>query len=95
MVVWLPPMIFGSTLALSVLALSDDFLVVSPAVSSPATAPATRFVSSLREGEDVLGLTVGVGSAVAAFADDIRSAPATAAARPAAATGMAMRIRRL
>src|SRR4051794_35867577 len=95
MVVSVPPMIFGSTVAVFVLALRDDFWVVCPAVSSPARAPATRFSSSASEGELVAGLIVGVGGAVAAPADEVISAAATAAATPAAARGRAIRIRRL
>src|SRR3954451_20405071 len=95
MVVSLPPMIFGSTEAVFVLALKEDFWVVCPAVSSPARAPATRFSSSVSDGELVAGLTVGVGGAVAAPADEVISAGATAAATPAAATGRAKRMRRL
>jgi len=62
---------------------------------SVASAPATRSVSSDSEAELVLGLTVGSADAVAAFADDMNSAAATAAATPVATTGRAMRIRRL
>jgi hypothetical protein len=58
-------------------------------------APPIRFSSVARLGEVPLVLASGAGCAVAAFADDIRSAPPTAAARAAAATGTAMRIRRL
>ncbi|MDF3145854.1 hypothetical protein PBV88_32615 [Streptomyces sp. T21Q-yed] len=77
------------------LALYDDFAAGSPAVSSPATAPATRRSSSASEAELVAGSTVGLGCAVAAPADEVNSAAATAAARPAAATGSPKRIRRL
>lgn len=77
------------------LALGEDFLVGRPAVPSLAMAPPIRFSSVARLGEVPLVLASGAGCAVAAFADDIRSAPPTAAARAAAATGTAMRIRRL
>jgi hypothetical protein len=77
------------------LVLGEDFVVGRPAVPSLAMAPAIRFSSVARLGEVPLVLASGAGCAVAAFADDIRSAPPTAAARVAAATGTAMRIRRL
>jgi hypothetical protein len=77
------------------LALDEDFVVGCPAVPSLAMAPAIRFCSVARLGEVPLVLASGAGCAVAAFADDIRSAPPTAAARAAAATGTAMCIRRL
>jgi hypothetical protein len=77
------------------LALGEDLLVGCPAVPSLAMAPPIRFSSVARLGEVPLVLASGAGCAVAAFADDIRSAPPTAAARAAAATGTAMRIRRL
>ncbi|GGX26244.1 hypothetical protein GCM10010321_45910 [Streptomyces chartreusis] len=99
MLVVVPPMTMGLTVespaASVVLAPYDDFFDVSPAVSSPATAPATRRSSSAGEAEPVTGFTVGLGSAVAAPADEVSSAVATAAARPAAATGSPKRIRRL
>ncbi|MHC3472413.1 hypothetical protein ACYF6T_27480 [Streptomyces sp. 7R007] len=62
---------------------------------SVASTPAIRSDSSVSEAELVAGLTVGCADAVAAPADDTVSAAATAAARPAAATGRPMRIRRL
>jgi hypothetical protein len=77
------------------LVLGEAFVVGCPAVPSLATAPAIRFCSVARLGEVPVVLASGAGCAVAAFADDIRSAPPTAAARVAAATGTAMRIRRL
>jgi hypothetical protein len=47
------------------------------------------------EGCAATGFTVGIGSAVAAPAEEDISAAVTAAATPAAATGRAKRIRRL
>jgi hypothetical protein len=82
-------------LAPALVLVGEDFVVGCPAVPSLATAPAIRFSSVARLGEVPLVLASGAGCAVAAFADDIRSAPPTAAARAAAATGTAMRIRRL
>lgn len=78
-----------------VLVLGEAFVVGCPAVPSLATAPAIRFCSVARLGEVPVVLASGAYCVVAAFADDIRSAPPTAAARVAAATGTAMRIRRL
>ncbi|MFI6561892.1 hypothetical protein [Streptomyces sp. NPDC050534] len=78
-----------------VLALKDDFGVAFPAVPSVASAPAMRRFSSAVGTELVAGLVFGVGTVVAAFADELSSAAATAAATPAAATGRASRIRRL
>jgi hypothetical protein len=75
--------------------LGEDFVVGCSAVPSLARAPAIRFSSVARLGEVPVVLASGADCAVAAFADDIRSAPPTAAARAAAATGTAMRIRRL
>lgn len=57
------------------LALGEDFLVGRPAVPSLAMAPPIRFSSVARLGEVPLVLASGAGCAVAAFADDIRSAP--------------------
>lgn len=54
-----------------------------------------RFVSAAVDTVLVAGLTVGVGTEVAAPADEVNNAAATAAATPAAATGRPMRIRRL
>jgi hypothetical protein len=88
------PVVLVLALALA-LALGEDLLVGCPAVPSLAMAPPIRFSSVARLGEVPLVLASGAGCAVAAFADDIRSAPPTAAARAAAATGTAMRIRRL
>jgi hypothetical protein len=82
-------------LAPPIVLVGEDFLVGRPAVPSFAMAPPIRFSSVARLGEVPLVLASGAGCAVAAFADDIRSAPPTAAARAAAATGTAMRIRRL
>lgn len=78
-----------------VLAPREGFGVDGPAVPSLATAAAIRFSSVARPGDGWPGLAVGADCVVAAFADDISSAPPTAAARVAAATGTAMRIRRL
>src|SRR3954447_6422825 len=95
MVVVVPPMIFGPAVVAVVLALRDDFLVVWPAMSSPASAPTMRFFSVASDGWLTTGFAVGVGSAVAAPADVVSTAAVTAAAMPAAATGRAKRIRRL
>ncbi len=99
MVVSVPPMIMGLTVASSeepsVPALNDDFAGVFPAVSSPARAPETRCSSSVSGTELVAGFTAGFGSAPAAPADELSRAAATAAATPAAATGSPIRIRRL
>jgi hypothetical protein len=62
---------------------------------SVASAPATRFVSSLSDAELVAGLTVGEAEVVVAPAEVVSTAAATAAATPAAATGRTMRMRRL
>jgi hypothetical protein len=101
MAVSVPPMTYGLTVEPEevdesvVLALRDAFWGVSPAVPSVARAPAIRFVSTVVETELVAGLAVGVGTEDAAFADELSSAAATAAATPAAATGRTRRIRRL
>src|SRR5690349_14198539 len=107
MAVSVPPMTYGLTVEpevvepeepvvlVVVLAPRDVFGTVSPAVPSVASAPLTRRVSSAAGTERVAGLSLGVGTVVAAFADELSRAAATAAAMPAAATGRTRRIRRL
>src|SRR5687768_10125143 len=92
MVVVVPPMIFASTVEEL---LYDDLADETPAVSSWAAAPRTRCSSSASVGEPTLGMAGGFGCAEAAPADEVSSAAATAAATPAAATGRAIRSRRL
>ncbi|MDN0198196.1 hypothetical protein [Streptomyces sp. S.PNR 29] len=92
-------MIIGSTfdvLELELeLELSDDVLVVRPAVSVSARAPAMRFSRVESEGEPMTGSAVGAGTAVAAPAEEVITPATTAAATPTAAKGRTMRIRRL
>ncbi|GLW44450.1 hypothetical protein Stsp02_01120 [Streptomyces sp. NBRC 14336] len=64
-------------------------------MSSWAAAPRTRFSSSASEGAPARSIDGGFGCAEAAPADEVSTAAATAAATPAAATGRAIRIRRL
>jgi len=90
MAVSVPPMTYGVT---AVLVLYVDFGALCRPVPSVDSAPAIRRVSSAVGTERVAGLVLGVGTAVAALAEDPIRAAVTAAATPAVATDSAKRVR--